>query len=231
MDYVESIRAGRAEFHRLLGATHEIPPVRDLAEKKRPHAPTTVFEYLSDIPYLHGNSIDLYVDGNSTFHAIFADIEKATRYVLVQFFIVHDDVLGNRLKELLIRKKIQGVRIYFLYDEIGCHSTPASYWQGMLKEGIDARPFHTTKGRHNRLQLNFRNHRKVVVVDGRIAYVGGHNVGDEYLGISKRFDGWRDTHISITGPAVLGVQISFSKDWYWGHSRICSIWTSPCPIM
>jgi cardiolipin synthase len=213
--YVDAIRAGQEEFHRLLDTTHKISPVRNLAEKNRPDAPPTVFESLSDFPYLDGNSIDLYVDGNSTFDAIFADIEKATRYILIQFYIVHDDALGNRLKELLIRKKTQGVQVYFLYDEIGCHSTPASYWKGMLNVGIDARPFHTTKGRHNRFQLNFRNHRKIVILDGCIAYVGGHNVGDEYLGISKRFEDWRDTHISITGPAVLGVQISFGKDWYW----------------
>nr|WP_321257039.1 cardiolipin synthase [uncultured Pseudodesulfovibrio sp.] len=221
--YVDAIRAGQEEFHRLIGSNHDIPTIRDLAERKRPHAPRTVFETLSGIPYLGGNSIELYTDGNSTFDAMFADIEKATDYILIQFFIVHDDMLGNRLKELLIRKAQNGVRIYFLYDEVGCHSTSAAYWEGMRKAGIDARPFHTTKGRHNRFQLNFRNHRKIVIIDGAIAYVGGHNVGDEYLGISKIFNGWRDTHISIAGPGVLGVQVSFAKDWYWATRQLLDL--------
>jgi len=213
--YIDAIRAGLEEFNRLMCSAHDIPEIRGPTDRKRTHAPRTVFEALAGLPYLGGNSLELHIDGQTTFEAIFSDIAKARKYVLVQFFIVHDDTLGIRLQELLIRKAKEGVRVHFLYDEIGCHSTPATYWNAMRGAGVDARPFHTTKGRRNRFQLNFRNHRKIVVVDGRTAHVGGHNVGNEYLGITKQFKGWRDTHISLSGPAVLGVQVSFAKDWYW----------------
>lgn len=213
--YVDAMRAGQEEFHKLVGDNHEVPTVRELSVRKRPHAPRTVFETLSGIPFLGGNKLTLYTDGQSTFDAIFAEMEQAQHYILIQFYIIHDDSLGSRLQELLIRKARQGVRVHLLYDEIGSHSTPDAYWNAMRENGIQAHSFHTTKGPRNRFQLNFRNHRKIVVVDGKTAYVGGHNVGDEYLGKSREFDGWRDTHLRISGPGVLGVQVSFGKDWYW----------------
>lgn len=221
--YVDAMRAGRKEFDHLIGDAHDVPIVKDLAHRKRPHAPRTVFETLSGIPFLDGNDLELFVTGETTFDAICATIEKAEKYVLIQFYIVHDDTLGKRIQELLIRKAKQGVRINFLYDEVGCHTTPASYWETMRQAGVNARPFHTTKGRGNRFQLNFRNHRKIVVVDGHTAFVGGHNIGNEYLGISDIFDGWRDTHMRITGPAVLGVQVSFGKDWYWAAQEVLDL--------
>lgn len=221
--YIDAMRVGKEEFDHLIGDTHSVPTVKSIAERKQPHAPRTVFETLSRIPFLGGNDLELLVNGEKTFDAICAGIEKAEKYVLIQFYIVHDDTLGKRLQELLIRKAKQGVRISFLYDEVGCHTTPAAYWDALKQANVDARPFHTTKGRGNRFQLNFRNHRKIVVVDGHTAYVGGHNVGNEYLGISDIFDGWRDTHMRITGPAVLGVQVSFGKDWYWAAQDILDL--------
>ncbi len=213
--YVETMRSGEERFIQLLEDKHHLPEVKKLSERSRPHAPRCSFETMADIPFAGGNALKLYTDGNSTFTAIFEAIEKAKKHVLVQFFIVHEDGLGCRLQDLLLRKAAQGVRIHFLYDEIGCHSTPARYWQTMKDGGIEVHAFHTTKGSGNRFQLNFRNHRKIVVVDGHTAFVGGHNVGDEYLGLSKEFKEWRDTHIRISGPAVLGIRISFARDWYW----------------
>lgn len=213
--YVETMRSGEERFMQLLEDKHHLPEVKKLSERTRPHAPRCSFETMADIPFAGGNALKLYTDGNSTFTAIFEAIEKAKKHVLVQFFIVHEDGLGGRLQALLLRKAAQGVRIHFLYDEIGCHSTPARYWQTMKDAGIGVHAFHTTKGSGNRFQLNFRNHRKIVVVDGHTAFVGGHNVGDEYLGLSKKFKEWRDTHIKISGPAVLGIRISFARDWYW----------------
>ena len=175
------------------------------------------------MPFLGGNEVDLLIDGNETFNAIIEYIDKAEKYILIQFFIVHDDGLGRRLKNALLKKAHQGIRINYLYDEVGCHTTPSSYWQEMIDAGILAQAFHTTKGRGNRFQLNFRNHRKIVVIDGHTAFVGGHNVGDEYLGITKQFKGWRDTHMRITGPAVMGVRISFAKDWYWATRDLYEI--------
>ncbi|WP_347881028.1 cardiolipin synthase [Pseudodesulfovibrio sp. S3-i] len=219
--YASTMRTGFAEFHQLLGDNHDIPSVKPMLERKHLHSPRTIFETLANTPFMDGNDIELLINGTRTFKAIFSDIEAAQHYILIQFYIVHDDTLGKQLQELLIKKAGEGVRISFLYDEIGSHATPETYWDTLRQAGIEAHPFHTTRGPGNRFQLNFRNHRKIVVIDGHTAFVGGHNVGNEYLGgATNRFNGWRDTHIKITGPAVLGVQVSFGKDWYWATRSI-----------
>ncbi len=170
---------------------------------------------LVNIPYLNSNDIDLLVDGNATFESIIDGIENAKSYVLFQFYIVHDDEIGRRIKKVLINKANQGIKIYFLYDEIGSHTLPDSYKDDLRDAGIEVFDFHTRKGVKNRFQINFRNHRKIVVVDGESAWIGGHNVGDEYLGKDPKFGHWRDTHIKIDGPAAISVQVAFVEDWFW----------------
>ena len=155
------------------------------------------------------NRFSLLVDGTDTFDAIIDAIERADDYILVEFFIVRGDDLGNRLKDALIAKAKEGVRVYFIYDEIGSYSLPRSYIAELRQNGAEAEAFGTTRGRANRFQINFRNHRKIVVVDGKEAYVGGHNVGDEYLGKSEKMGHWRDTHVKIQGPAVHGMSGRF----------------------
>jgi cardiolipin synthase len=219
--YVDAMRTGREEFQRRIGDRHDVPPVPPLSERELPHLPRTVFETLAESPFLGGNNLELLVNGAATFKAVFAAIEDAKKYVLIQFYIVRDDDLGKELGELLIRKAREGVRIRFLYDELGSYKTPAAYWDALRAAGVEAHPFHTTRGPGNRFQLNFRNHRKIVVVDGHTAFVGGHNVGTEYLGGKDNgYGGWRDTHARISGPAVLPIQVCFGKDWYWATSEV-----------
>jgi len=186
-------------------------------------------ERLAGIPYLRGNDVDLLVDGNATFESILAGIDSATSYILFQFFIVHDDEIGREVKDHLIRKARDGVRVYFLYDEVGSHDLPGSYKDELRAAGIEVYDFHTRKGPRNRFQLNFRNHRKVVVVDGAVAWIGGHNVGDEYLGRDPKFGHWRDTHVRITGPAALAAQLSFVEDWHWATGTVLSLDWTPQP--
>ena len=180
-------------------------------------------ELLAKIRTLTGNFSELLIDGEETFTSIFDGIERAEKYILVQFYIVRDDHLGRKLKSKLIDKARQGVRVYFLYDEIGSYALPAAYLDDMRAEGIAAVNFHSRKGPGNRFQINFRNHRKIVLVDGKTCWVGGHNVGDEYLGKSAEFGHWRDTHIKIEGPATLAVQISFLEDWHWATDDIIEL--------
>lgn len=178
-----------------------------------------VAELLAGAPFLRGNEIELLVDGEATFDSILEGIDAAEHYVLFQFFIVHDDELGREVKKHLIEKAKQGVKVYFLYDEIGSHDLPESYKAGLREAGVEIHAFNSRKGIRNRFQVNFRNHRKVVVVDGRTCWIGGHNVGDEYLGKDPTFGHWRDTHVRILGPAALGAQFSFSVDWLWATER------------
>jgi cardiolipin synthase A/B len=184
-------------------------------------------EKLADMPFLNQNHVTLLIDGEATFDSIIVGVDEAKQYILFQFFIVHDDEIGRRVKTHLIRKSQQGVPVYFLYDEIGSHSLPAAYKEEMQAAGIDVSAFHTRKGKGNRFQINFRNHRKVVVVDGRVAWIGGHNVGDEYLGKDPKFGHWRDTHVRIEGPAVLEAQLSFIEDWHWAKNSTPELNWSP----
>ncbi len=175
---------------------------------------------LAKMPFLRGNRLELLIDGEATFRSIFEGIENARRYLLVQFYIVRDDTLGQELKKRLEQKAREGVQVYFLYDEIGSYRLPRSYTRELTEAGVQVRPFHSTRGPGNRFQLNFRNHRKIVVADGHVGWVGGFNVGDEYLGKNPRIGAWRDTQLLIEGPAVLGLQISFMEDWYWATDDI-----------
>ncbi|MEX3932737.1 cardiolipin synthase [Paraburkholderia phymatum] len=183
---------------------------------------------LGGMPFLPGNSVRTLVNGEATFAAIFDAIENATRYVIVQFFIVRADALGEMLKDALIAKAMQGVRVYVLYDSIGSFDLPHRYVASMLAGGVQMHPFATNRRFVNRFQLNFRNHRKIVVVDGERAFVGGHNVGVEYLGGKPPLSPWRDTHIDVRGPAVASIQFVFTEDWYWATQQLPEF--DPAPV-
>jgi cardiolipin synthase len=182
-----------------------------------------VLEQFTVLPFTRGNRGHLLVDGTATFDAIFAAIDEARHYLLIQFFIVRDDALGRELQRRLIARAKAGIKVYFLYDEIGCFWLPRKYWTTLRAHGVRAEPFNTRRGWWNPFQINFRNHRKIVVSDGREAYVGGHNVGIEYLGQAKRFGHWRDTHVELTGPAVAAVQLSFLEDWHWATRELLEL--------
>ncbi len=178
-------------------------------------------------PLLGGNTVELLVDGHETFDSILAGIDKARDYILFQFFIIKDDEIGQEVKQRLISRASDGVRVYFLYDEVGSHGLPEGYLEELGAAGIEVSAFNSQKGPGNRFQINFRNHRKVVVVDGELAWIGGHNVGDEYLGRDPEFGRWRDTHMQIQGPSALGAQLSFAEDWHWATDEILELDWSP----
>ena len=184
---------------------------------------------LTTLPITRGNCVELLIDGDATFDAIFDAIESAHDYLLVQFFIVHDDVLGMRFQERLIRKAREGIRVYFLYDEVGCHKLPRSWLRTLRESGARVEGFKTTRGWGNRFQVNFRNHRKVVIADGTLLLTGGLNVGDEYMGRSKRFGPWRDTHLRVRGPAVQAAQLAFVEDWHFAAGEIPPLRWTPLP--
>lgn len=159
------------------------------------------------------NAVDLLVDGEATYASILAAISSAREFVLVQFYIVRDDGIGRRLHAALTDRAAAGVKVHFLYDEVGS-SLGRGYLAGLRDAGVHCHPFDPGR-KGSRLQINFRNHRKVVVVDGTVAYVGGHNVGDDYLGLHQDVGPWRDTHLRIEGPAAAQAQVAFFKDWFW----------------
>ncbi|KVL01273.1 cardiolipin synthase [Burkholderia territorii] len=175
---------------------------------------------LGGMPFVGGNAVRTLVNGDATFSAILSAIDTARDYVIVQFFIMRDDALGQMLRDALLARAAAGVRCYVLYDSIGSFDLPHSYVDTLRRGGVEVHPFATHRKFVNRFQLNFRNHRKIVVVDGNRAFVGGHNVGVEYLGANRRLSPWRDTHIEIRGPVVASIQYVFAEDWHWATQTL-----------
>ncbi len=182
------------------------------------------------------NDVKLLVDGQETFREIFEVISKASRYILVQYYILRSDRLGVELQKLLIAKAKSGVAVYVLYDDIGSFFLSSAYIRDLKAHGISVASFLPIHSWKRGLQLNFRNHRKLVVVDGVDALTGGLNFGEEYvsgLPIIGKTDTsrWRDTHVRITGPAVEKLEDVFFDDWHFatGESLEVNLRAIPHP--
>lgn len=220
--YIKARRQANQEMHVAMANLNWRPWVEEAlaARASASYAALRAMPKLSRMPCLANNQVELLIDGKQTFDAIFEAIENAKDVVLVQFFIIHNDALGKALQALLLRKAADGVKVFVLYDRVGSHALPASYSQRLREGGVQIHAFATRRGWFNRLQVNFRNHRKIVVVDGVVGFIGGHNVGDEYLGADPKLSPWRDTHVRISGPVLACLQESFAEDWYWATRQL-----------
>jgi cardiolipin synthase len=220
--YIQARRQANQEMHVAMASLNWRPWVEEAltARESDSYAALRAMPKLGRMPCLANNQVKLLIDGKATFEAIFAAIEHARDTVLVQFFIIHDDALGRQLQQLLLRKAAEGARVYVLYDRVGSHALPARYSQTLRDGGVQIQAFATRRGWFNRFQVNFRNHRKIVVVDGLTGFLGGHNVGDEYLGGHPQLSPWRDTHVQISGPVLACLQESFAEDWYWATRQL-----------
>jgi cardiolipin synthase len=183
----------------------------------------------SDMDLTSDNSAELLINGTATFDSILAGMEQAREYILFQFYMIHDDELGRRVQQALIEHARAGIRVYVLYDEIGSTGLPKRYVEELRAAGVQVSSFKPTQGSRNRFQLNFRNHRKMVVVDGVTGWGGGHNVGDEYLGLDPDFSPWRDTHVKLEGPVVMQLQSTILADWYWATRELPDLNWEPKP--
>ena len=185
------------------GSDTAIPPPAAAAERLAPVAAVSLH------PASDGNGATLLPDTAGAFEAMLAAIEAAERYVLIQFYIVRDDGIGARFADAMIGAAARGVKVRMICDAVGSLMLSRRYRNRLAEGGVElciqrgpARPL-------GRFGLNFRNHRKILVADGRIAFTGGLNIGDEYLGT------WRDTQIALRGPVVQQLQAQFLQDWYW----------------
>ena len=165
-------------------------------------------------PHLfESNDITVFTQGQDKFEALLHDIEQAREYIHLQYFIIEDDETGRRLINLLERKSREGVRVRVLYDYVGSFYMRPRVLKQMRAAGVDVHPFLKLTFTQFFFRLNWRNHRKVVVIDGEIGYVGGMNIADRYVkGTAKELP-WRDTHLRIRGEAVAALQYSFAIDW------------------
>lgn len=227
--YIKARRAGRLKIHNVAAevaktlATCQASPAIPARERFR------ALEQVGRMPFTSGNDAELLIDGHASFDAMFAAIGRARSYILVQFYIVRDDTIGRLFRDALAAKAREGVRVYFLMDVIGCHHLSEDYDDFLREAGARVHRFGEYNRRTGRWQINFRNHRKILIVDGAEAFVGGLNVGDEYLGRDPDFGPWRDTHLRLTGPSVLAVQLSFLEDWYWADESVLELAWTPVP--
>lgn len=212
------LSAHRERFRGFYAPTVPLEPSVELA-----------LERIAESEFTGQNQVLLLVDGAQTFDAIKAAMRGAKRYIFLEYYIVRDDQLGNEIKTILLDRVKQGVRVIFIYDEFGSDSLSDAYIDELTSAGADVRPFGTRQGGwRNTFQLNLRNHRKIAIIDGQTAFVGGHNIGDEYLGQNPTFGAWRDTSVQISGPAVVSIQGTFLCDWYWASQKPPSLeWVSP----
>lgn len=222
--YLRSRRHGHDNLDEVIQRTlHYLTPWKQDADDL-----TQPFIPLFDIPAIAGNRCKLLTTGEDFYQDMFASIEAAQHSVCIQFYIIRSDASGNKLADLLIEKVAQGVKCYVIYDEVGSSNIKSSYIKRLKKSGVFFTKFNSTRLLQTRLQYNFRNHRKLVVCDGAVAFVGGYNLGDEYLGDGQQRTFWRDTHIKISGPAALSFQVSFVEDWHWAMHNIPELaWPEP----
>jgi cardiolipin synthase A/B len=214
-----NLRKLAADMHKRLRSYAVDLPEEDVFER--------VAEELGGLPFTRGNEVDLLIDGEETFGRLFTEISSARKYICVNFYIVKNDKVGEKFQRALIEKARAGVQVYFLFDEIGSHKLSSTFLGELKDAGVECESFGANRHWWSRLQLNFRNHRKIVVIDGRQAFIGGLNVGDEYLGRDKKFGDWRDTHLLLKGPAVEAAQLVFLEDWFWACDRVPDLdWTA-----
>lgn len=169
-----------------------------------------------------GNAIQLYSDGYSMLKALLQSIAQAEHHVHLEFYIFEDDAVGRLVRDALVDKASQGVEVRVLYDDVGCWKVPHRFFDEMREAGIEVRSFLKVRFPRFTSKVNYRNHRKIVVVDGRVGFVGGMNLALRYLkGVSWGI--WKDSFMQVEGKAVYGLQTAFLTDWYaTDHSLITS---------
>ncbi|MEH7355365.1 cardiolipin synthase [Neobacillus drentensis] len=159
------------------------------------------------------NKIEIFTDGHEKFCSLFEDIRKAKEEIHLQYYIIQRDSLADKLRDELTKKAKEGVKVRLLYDEIGSRRISPAFFKEMITYGGEVEAFFPSFLKLVNFRINNRNHRKLCIIDRKIAYIGGFNIGNEYLGLDKKFGYWRDTHLKVQGEAVSQIQGRFLLDW------------------
>ncbi len=192
----------------------EIGTLEEIVYPQKYEKLITLFKNLDNTPVLGGNEVRFFVTGADKFDNLLKDIENARQSVHIEYYAFLDDEIGSRLQDVLIRKALQGVEVRIIYDSFGSMKTSKAFFEKFRKAGIEAEPFLKFKAPVISSGINYRNHQKIVVIDGEVGYTGGMNVSDKYIrGLD--WGPWRDTHIRIRGKGVQGLQSVFLIDWYF----------------
>jgi cardiolipin synthase len=174
---------------------------------------------ISDHAYLsQENEIEVFTVGQQKFDSLLKEIAQAKHHIHLMYYIVRNDRLGNMLMSALTKKAVEGVQVRFLYDDIGNARLSRRFFKPLIEAGGQAVAFFPSRIPYMNFRLNFRNHRKLAIIDGKCGYIGGFNIGDEYLGLDPQYGYWRDTHFKIKGNSVFQMQALFLLDWHLASS-------------
>ncbi|MDR6124546.1 cardiolipin synthase [Bacillus sp. SLBN-46] len=189
----------------------------------------TLAHKLGNSPISFDTSTKVLTNGEETFRNIIDELKRARHHIHLEYYIVRHDHIGQEIKDILIGKANQGVKVRFLFDAVGSWKLSKAYINELRGAGIETVPFGPVRLPFLNNKFNFRNHRKIIVIDGTIGFVGGLNIGDEYLGRDKEIGFWRDTHLMLKGEAVRTLQLIFLQDWYYmtNHSFLTAEYLSP----
>ena len=160
------------------------------------------------------NEATVLINGETKFPDLFENLRRAKHHIHIEYYIYENDTIGNQLAQILIKKAQEGVEVRFIYDDFGSRGIRKNIVHQLREAGVEAYPFHKIKLIMLANRMNYRNHRKIIVIDGAIGYIGGINVSDKYINNSD--DGklfWRDTHLKIMGTSVINLQSIFLADW------------------
>lgn len=177
-----------------------------------------LLENVNVLPVLMGNQVEVFQDMNVNYARQLQAIEAAKHHIHIEYYIFQQDTIGHRFRDALMAAAKRGVEVRFLYDAVGSMGLTRSFLRKMRESGIEVAPFIPFNLLTRRWIFNFRNHRKILVVDGKFGFLGGANIGEEYLGQGSAGD-WADTHLAITGPAVNHLQRVFAEDWAFASSQ------------
>lgn len=176
---------------------------------------------LEESPVFTGNRIEVFPDGKSKFHRLLKDIDNAQEHIHIFYYAIGDDRIGNKLKNRLIDKAKAGVKVRLIYDGLGCNKTNLVYFKQMIEGGVEVETFLPLRFPRALRSINYRNHKKIVIIDGRMAYTGGINVKDEYID-GLKWGKWNDLHFKVEGPGAMGLQSVFLADWYYVSGQYLS---------
>lgn len=184
---------------------------------------------LANSPISFDTATKVLTNGEETFRHILEELKRARHHIHMEYYIFRHDQIGQEIKNILIEKANEGVRIRFMYDAVGSWQLSKVFINELKNAGIQTVSFGPVKLPFLNNKFNFRNHRKIIVIDGNIGFVGGLNIGDEYLGRDKDIGFWRDTHLMLRGEAVRTLQLIFLQDWYYmtNHSFLTAEYLSP----
>lgn len=185
----------------------------DLTEESRQEI--RLAHSLTGASFYTGNHVDVFTSGAAKFEILKADLRSARHYINIEYYIFENDVIGSEIADILIERAREGVTVRVIYDHVGSFSVRSHFFKRMRREGILVYPFFKVTFPQLGTHINWRNHRKIVIIDGRVGYLGGMNIADRYINGGGHFDRWRDTHCRVTGPVVAALQHSFAVDWHF----------------